>query len=852
MIVFFLVKIILVEKKKNSIIKKWLVIFSIQLKMLILPFKTKRHSYKMKISYNWLKDFLKINLPSVKVGELLTDLGLEVEGIEKYESVKGGLSGVVVGQVIECQKHPNADKLSLTKVDLGNGNILPIVCGAPNVAKGQKVAVATIGTTLYDKEGNSFQIKKGKIRGEESHGMICAEDELGLGESHDGIMVLADTWELGTPCSEVFGVETDEVFEIGLTPNRADAMSHFGVARDLRAGLLQQETTKEVITPSVSDFFVDNRLLKIDVQVENKELVPRYCGVTISNVKVAPSPSWLQNRLKAIGLTPKNNIVDITNYVLHELGQPLHAFDIQRISGKKIIVKNANEGTKFKTLDDVERTLHSEDIMIYDAENPLCIAGVLGGANSGVTENTSQIFLESAYFNPISVRKSAKRHSISSDASFRFERGIDINLCKYALLRAAILIKKVAGGEISSEVIDLYPKKQEDFQVFLAYDKVDKLIGQVIPRDVIKSILRSLDIQIANVTERGLGLTIPTYRVDVQRDVDVIEEILRVYGYNNVKFSQKISATMAHSSKFDDFNVQNIIANQLIGQGFFEIMNNSLTTANYSELTKDISDENSVRMLNPLSSDLAVMRQSLLFSGLETISYNINRKRTDLQLFEFGKTYHKINEYTEIKHLTLFVSGNKTSENWNTSIQKTNFFTLKGYLVAIFERLGISYEEKPVQNDSLQEGISFYINETKIADLGIVKKSILKYFGIKQEVFFADVLWEEVLNNIQKKLTYKEIGKYPEVRRDLALLLDEKISFKNLYDIAKKTEKNLLKKVSLFDVYQGDKLPEGKKSYALSFILQDDNKTLTDKQIDKVMAHLLSAFEKEVNAQLRS
>lgn len=807
----------------------------------------------MKISYNWIKDFIKLDLPAEKVGEILTDLGLEVEGIETFESVRGGLKGIVVGHVLECEKHPNADKLSVTKVDLGNGNIVQIVCGAPNVAKGQKVPVATIGTTLFDSEGKPWQIKKGKIRGEESFGMICAEDELGLGSSHEGIMILDQSLEAGTPCSKVFNVETDEVFEIGLTPNRADAMSHFGVARDLRAGLLQQEINKEVMTPSVNDFFIDNRTLKIDVQVENKELIPRYCGVTISNVKIASSPTWLQNRLRAIGLTPKNNVIDITNYVLHEFGQPLHAFDALRISDKKIIVKTATEGQKFKTLDDVERTLHSDDILICDSQKPICIAGVLGGINSGITENTTHIFLESAYFNPVAIRKTAKRQGINTDASFRFERGIDINNCKYVLLRAAAMIKKIAGGEISSEVIDFYPKKQEDFQVFLTFDKVDKLIGQHIPQNTIKSILRSLDIQINSSTERGLGLTIPSYRVDVQREVDVIEEILRIYGYNNINFSTKVNATMAHSSKLDDFNVQNIIAQQLTAQGFFEIMSNSLTNVEYANLSEHIVQENNVKILNPLSNDLAVMRQTLLFSGLEALEYNLNRKRTDLQLFEFGKSYYQQEgNYFEKKHLCLFVTGNKSTETWNVPMQKTDFFLLKGYVTSIFERLGfINLQEKPTDNKALQEGISFWINNQKLADLGVVKKSILKYFDIKQEVIFADIHWDIVLKNITSNIILKEIPKYPAVRRDLALLIDEKISFKELYQIAFETEKKLLKNVSLFDVYQGNHLPKGKKSYAMSFTIQDDSKTLTDKQIDKIIANLQEQFSAKTGAELR-
>lgn len=808
----------------------------------------------MKISYNWIKDFLRIDLPAEKVGELLTDLGLEVEGISAYESVKGGLKGVVVGEVLECTKHPNADKLSLTKVQVGEGVVLPIICGAPNVAKGQKVAVATIGTTLYDKEGEPFKIKKGKIRGEESHGMICAEDELGLGNSHEGIMVLDSALPVGKPCSEVFSVVSDTVFEIGLTPNRADAMSHLGVARDLRAGLLQQGINKEIITPSVTDFFVDNRLLKIDVLVDNKELAPRYCGVSISNVKVAPSPDWLQQRLRAIGITPKNNVVDITNYVLHDLGQPLHAFDALRIAGKKIIVRNAAEGEKFQTLDGVDRSLSAEDLVICDTDKPLCLAGVLGGTNSGVGQDTTHIFLESAYFNPVAIRKTAKRHGISTDASFRFERGINIDDCKYALLRAAIMIKKIAGGEISSDVVDWYPKKQEDFQVFLTYEKIDSLIGQVIPRDVIKSILHSLDIQINSLTEIGMGLTVPSYRVDVERDVDVIEEILRVYGYNNIEFSSKVSASMAHASRYEDFNVQNVIANQLVGQGFYEMMNNSLTSVAYQELSADISAAQTVQILNPLSQDLAVMRQSMLFSGLETIAYNNNRKRTDLSLFEFGKTYHKIGEsYTEPKHLSLFLSGNIYPETWNAPQEKTNFYYLKGYVKAIFDRLGITdLKETPSQEAIYQEGITLWLGQTPVASLGVVKNNILQHFDIKQQVFYADILWDHLLANLSKEVKYREIPKYPEVRRDLALLLDSEVSFETLYSIALQTEKELLKKVALFDVYQGDKLPKGKKSYAMSFILQDNNKTLTDKQIDKTMAALVEAFEKQTGAQLRS
>ena len=809
----------------------------------------------MKISYNWLKQYLKVDLPVEETAVILTDLGLEVEGIELFESVRGGLKGVVVGLVLECEKHPNADKLKITKVDVGSEAPLQIVCGAPNVAKGQKVPVATIGTVLYDKDGKPFEIKKGKIRGEESFGMICAEDELGLGESHDGIMVLDDKIAVGTPCSKVFEVETDNVFEIGLTPNRADAMSHYGVARDLRAGLIQKGTQLELITPSVTKFHVDNRSAKVDIEVLDKKLVPRYTGVTISNIRVASSPAWLQNRLKAIGVTPKNNVVDATNYVLHALGQPLHAFDADHIVGRKIIVKTADEGMRFTTLDGVERTLSAEDIIVCDAEKPLCLAGVLGGQNSGVNHSTRNIFLESAYFDSVAVRKTAKRHSISTDASYRFERGINIDECKFALMYAALLIEEIAGGVISSEVVDLYPKKQEDFQVFLTFDKVDRVIGQKISHDTIKSILHSLDVKINSVTERGLGLLVPSYRVDVQREADVIEEILRIYGYNNIGFSEKVNATMAHSSKYDDHNMQNVVATQLIGQGFFEIMTNSLVSE--KEITTYAPQpEQAVKLLNPLSTDLGYMRKNLLFSGLEVIAYNINRKRTDLKLFEFGKNYHFIEgKYSENKHLTVYLTGNKQAEHWADTPKKATFFELKGVIEAIFERIGLhnlSILPLEAAEGIASEGFRWLLGEQLLGIMGVVKNKILKEVGIKQEVLFADLCWEAILEQVKGyKVRYKEIAKYPEVRRDLALLLDDSITFADIYRVAFSAEKDLLKSLNLFDVYQGDKLPQGKKSYAVSFTLQDNAKTLTDKQIDKTMQRLQTAFEQQLGAALR-
>ncbi len=816
--------------------------------------KTQHNTVRMKISYNWLKQFISLDWDVDRTSELLTDLGLEVEGVTTYESVKGGLQGVVVGHVLTCEQHPNADKLKVTTVDLGDGEPVQIVCGAPNVAQGQKVPVATIGTVLYDGEGNEWKIKKGKIRGEASHGMICAEDELGLGASHDGIMVLDNSLKPGTPVAEIFDIENDHVFEIGLTPNRADAMSHFGVARDLKAGLLQHGENLELISPSVSSFHVDNRTLRIDVEVENKELAPRYCGVTISGLEVKESPEWLQHRLQAIGLTPKNNVVDVTNYVLHELGQPLHAFDANKVKGNKIIVKTLPKGSKFTTLDEIERELHEEDLMICDAEKPLCIAGVFGGINSGVTENTTSIFLESAYFNPVSVRKTAKRHGLNTDASFRFERGIDPNITKYALKRAALLIKELAGGEITSEIEERYPNKIEDFQVFLTFDKVNRLVGQEIPRETIKSILTSLDIKINNVTEAGIGLTIPSFRVDVQREADVIEEILRVYGYNNIETTEKLNASISNSSKFEDHKLQNVVANQLIGQGFYEMLANSLTNPAYVELSEQLKSENNVTMLNPLGKELSVLRQSLLFSGLEAIAYNVNRKNNDLKFFEFGKTYHQYESgRIENKHLSLLVTGNRAHESWKLASNASDFFFLKGTVVTLLERLGIrKLKTTPIKNDLFSEGITLSLGKMKLVDLGIVKRNITKSFDIKQQVYYANILWDQVLELSQRnRISFKPISKYPSVRRDFALLLDNGTSFADIYSIAKQTEKQLLKEVNLFDVYEGKKLPEGKKSYAVSFTLQDEKKTLTDKQIDKIMNKLQDNFEKQLGATLR-
>ncbi|MEN8765416.1 MAG: phenylalanine--tRNA ligase subunit beta [Wenyingzhuangia sp.] len=808
----------------------------------------------MKISYNWLKQFIKIDWEAEKTGELLTDLGLEVEGIEKVESIKGSLAGVVVGEVMTCAKHPNADKLSVTMVNIGEETSLQVVCGAPNIAAGQKVPVATVGTVLYDAQGEGFKIKKGKIRGEESHGMICAEDELSLGNGHDGILVLDNDLLPGTPVAEVFDIEIDEVFEIGLTPNRADAMSHLGVARDLRAGLMQQGIQKELISPSVSDFHVFERALKFDIVVEDFELAPKYTGLTLKDVKVADSPEWLQNKLRAIGVNPTNNVVDITNYVMHELGQPLHAFDAGKILGKKVVVTTLDEGTKFTTLDGIERILNAEDLMICDAEKtPLCIAGVLGGLHSSVSENTTTVFLEAAYFNPVSVRKTAKRHALNTDASFRFERGIDPNLTKYALIRAALMIEEIAGGQPVSDVDVVYPNKIEDFEVFMSYENVARVIGQNLPNDTIKNILASLEIKINSETEGGLGLVVPAYRVDVQREADIVEEILRVYGYNNIEFSHKLNSSI-ESSRFDGVKLENTIAEQLRVQGFNETMANSLTKPSYVSLSDDLKSEHNVEILNPLSGDLAVMRQSLLFSGLESVSYNINRKNNDIKFYEFGKTYHKYNDtYEEKKHLTLFVSGNRDKESWNVPAQNTDFYYLKSLVNGVLERLGHQkVKVTPTKSDMLSEGITFALGKMKIVDMGMVNPKVLKEFGIKQQVFYADFDWDTLLKVSQsKKLKVKSLPKYPSVKRDLALLLDQGVAFKDLYHAAFQSEKSLLKEVDLFDVYDGDQLPKGKKSYALSFVLQDENKTLEEKQIEKIMNKLQNSFEKQFNASLR-
>ena len=807
----------------------------------------------MKISLNWLQQYIKLDLEVNQISEFLTDTGLEVEGIEEIESIKGGLKGIVIGEVLTCQQHPNADRLKVTTVNIGE-SVLDIVCGAPNVATGQKVLVATIGTVLYDGE-ESFKIKKGKIRGEVSMGMICAEDELGLGASHDGIMVLPNEVEVGTLASDYFKIENDTVFEIGLTPNRSDAMGHFGVARDLKTVLNHNGSELEMCLPTLKQFKTDNNNLSISVEVENSELCPRYSGVSISGIKIEPSPEWLKNRLKSIGIESKNNIVDVTNFVLHETGQPLHAFDAKKITGNKIVVKTLSEKTKFITLDEVERDLSAEDLMICNEKEGMCLAGVFGGLDSGVSHSTTSIFLESAYFNPVSVRKTAKRHHLSTDSSFRFERGCDPNMTLYALKRAALLIQEIAGGEISSEIVDIYPNEIKHFELELTYKKLDSLIGEKIEREAVKSILTDLEIEVVSETQTGLSLKVPPFRADVQREVDVIEEVLRIYGFNTVKIPSKLNTSISHSDEVNPEQIRNITSDLLSSNGFSEIMNNSLTKESYIHLISELNEQENVKILNPLSQDLNVMRQSLLFSGLENISYNINRKNQDLKLYEFGKTYHKVEgENQEKEHLMLLLTGKVNSENWNTTKDKTDFFVMKEKVEHILFRLGITkIKSEEISTYGFSEGLMYKHKKNRLVCFGKVDKKIIKSFGIKQELYYADFNWDLILNLVlNTKIKYSEVSKFPSVKRDLSLLIDKEVTFKELNTIAKQTETKILKSVNLFDVYVGDKLPEGKKSYALSFILEDNTKTLTDKYIDKVMNKLISSYETKLGAEVRS
>lgn len=798
----------------------------------------------MKISYNWLKQFLSTELAPQELSLILTNIGLEVESLEKVQPVRGGLEGLVIGHVLTRIQHPNADRLSVTTVDVGAAEAVQIVCGASNVAAGQKVVVATVGATVHPNEGEPFKINKSKIRGEVSEGMICAEDEIGLGDSHAGIMVLEEYAVPGTPASEFFKLEDDFQFEIGLTPNRADAASHYGVARDLAAYLKQN-----LKMPDVSAFKAADKSLEINVNVEDTIACPRYSSVTISGVRVQPSPDWLQDKLKVIGIRPINNIVDITNYILHELGQPLHAFDADEISGKQVSIKKCAEGTSFITLDGVERKLGAEDLMICDAERPLTIAGVYGGKNSGVSEKTTHIFLESAYFNAVSVRKTAKRHGLKTDASFRYERGTDPEMTVFALKRAALLICELGGGYISSEISDIYPDPINPAKVEVTYHNINKLIGAAIPDEEIKSIISALGIKIIEENEEGLSLEIPAYKVDVTRECDVTEEVLRIYGYNNIAIPTKINASLAFTAKPDKEQTQHVIADLLTANGFLEIWCNSLTKGIYAD-----PKEEAVQILNPLSSDLNVMRQRLLPPALESVAYNQNRRNPDVKFYEFGKTYHLINDaYVERPRLLLVMSGAMGEENWSTKNEGLSFYHLKSAVEAVIGRLGIAnYQIEEISDAHYAFGLRYFRGQQTIVTFGAVTATDKKLADVDKEVYYADFDWSLLLDIVRKnKVIFKEIPKFPVVRRDLSMLVDASVTFEQLKAVAFKTEKKLLKQVQVFDVYVGDKLPEGKKSYALNFTLQDDQQTLTDKQIDSVMQKIIANLEQSAKAEIR-
>ncbi|MCE1199803.1 MAG: phenylalanine--tRNA ligase subunit beta [Marinilabiliales bacterium] len=818
----------------------------------------------MNISYKWLKDYLDTTLNPHEIAAILTQLGLETGSVEEVESVKGGLKGLVVGEVLTCQPHPGSDHLSLTTVNLGSGEAVPIVCGAPNVAAGQKVIVATVGTILY-KGDESFTIQKSKIRGEVSMGMICAEDEIGLGNDHSGIMVLEEQAVPGTPAATYFHIESDYCLEVDLTPNRIDSGSHIGVARDLAAYLSQKEKTN-YSRPSVESFKINKQTHPIAVTIASPEACPRYAGLSITGVTIKESPEWLKNRLRVIGLKPINNVVDITNYVLFETGQPLHAFDLSAIKGNRIVVGTLPAGTRFKTLDEVERSLDEKDLMICNASEGMCIGGVFGGFESGIKESTRDLFLESALFNPVYIRKTARRHGLNTDASFRFERGVDPNGTLYALKRAALLICEWAGGEIASDIVDVQadPSALLPFPVTINYQRVNRLIGKEIPRDVVKNILQALEISILSESGDELQLAVPPYRVDVRREADVIEELLRIYGYNKVEPGISVKSTLQHAGHPDKQKLQNLVSETLTANGFHEIMNNSLTKATYYDSLTGFKSENCVRLFNPLSSDLNAMRQTLLFGGLETILRNTNFRNPDLKLYEFGNVYffdgskqydNPVKNYREEEHLALWVTGTQEHENWVAKPKATTFFTLKGYVEKILLRLGISSantQQEYFSNEIFREGVDYSFNQVKIARMGILSKEILRGSDIQAEVYYADIHWTALLHAIRKlKVAYTPLPKFPEVRRDLALLIDKEVSFSSIRMWAMRTEKDLLKSVSIFDVYEGEHLPEGKKSYAVSFILRDDSKTLNDKLIEKTMEKLMNAFKRELGAQIR-
>lgn len=820
----------------------------------------------MKISLNWLKSYIDTSLKAEEIANILTHIGLEVEGMEQIESIRGGLEGLVIGKVLTCEQHPNADKLHVTTVDLGQGEPLQIVCGAPNVAAGKKVVVATINTMLYPTgEAEGFKIKKSKIRGVESFGMLCAEDEIGIGTDHAGIILLPEDTPVGIPAREYYQIEDDYLLEIGLTANRADAMSHYGVARDLAVYLQSHDMPYKLNLPDVSAFQAGSVTDKsVQVEVLNHEAAPRYMGLTITGIKVAESPDWLKTRLRSIGLNPHNNVVDITNFILHEIGQPLHAFDANKIKGRKIVVRTCPEGTPFVTLDGVERKLSERDLMICDEEKPMCLAGVFGGLDSGVTEETTEVFLESAYFNPVWIRKSAKRHGLSTDASFRYERGIDPNISPYALKRAALLVTELAGGQISSPVTDIYPEPIQPFHFEISLDRVKRLIGKDIPDETIRKIIAALDVKIEQEEGETLHVAVPAYRVDVQREADLVEDILRIYGYNNVEIPQAVHSTLSYAPHPDREKVTNLIADLLTANGFNEIMSNSLTKAAYYDDLKAYKAENCVRIINPLSSDLSVMRQTLLFNALEAVELNTNRRNSDLKLYEFGNCYwynpDKASEgglapYSEQNHLSILITGADHALSWNTKAQPTSFYTLKAMVEKLFNRIGIDLNSavmESLQSDLYREAVTYKINGKQIVEMGIVSKKIRSKFDIKADVYYLEMNFDAFLKLTKNhKVTVEELSKFPEVRRDLALLVDTQVTFSQLREIAFSVEKKLLKNVTLFDVYEGDKLPTGKKSYALNFVLEDTTKTLTDQVIDRVMSNLIREFERRAGAQIR-
>jgi len=815
----------------------------------------------MKISYNWLKQYLPTDNSPEDLSQILINLGLEVESLERWYSVPGGLEGFVIGQVLTCDKHPQADRLHVTTVDVGQAAPLKIVCGAPNVAAGQKVVVALPGAKVFTPKGE-FEIQKTKIRGEVSEGMICAEDEMGLSDNHEGILVLDAKAPVGTPAKEYFQVAEDWVFEIGLTPNRIDSASHFGVARDL-AAYLKQSINIELKRPDISSFRVDNHELPFEVIIENTEACRRYSGIAIKGVTIKESPAWLKNRLAAIGLRPINNVVDVTNYVLHELGQPLHAFDADKIVGRKVVIRTLPEGTPFVTLDGVTRKLADSDLMICNEKEGMCMAGIFGGAESGITDSTQNVFLESANFNPVWIRKSSRRHDLHTDSSFRFERGCDPNITVVALKRAAMLIKELAGGSIASEIIDVYPQPVKPCQVKVNVKRINQLIGNELPKDVIRNILQALEINILHEEGDDMLLEVPTYRVEVTQEADIVEEILRIYGYNRVEISGKTSSTLSYSEPVDPLKEQDSVSDMLSAQGFNEIMNNSLTKSAYYE-SFDEYRNHIVYIVNPLSSDLNCMRQTLIFGALESIAYNINRKKSNLRFYEFGNCYflnastqsaNALDKYAEHARLGIFLTGLIEEPNWTTPKTGSNIYFLKAYTEQVLVKAGLNPEKlklSATKHPLFSLAFHYTVDKTPVAVLGIVKKQILQQFDIQQEVFAAEIDWEQLLQWMSRKKTqFRELPKYPEVRRDLSMILDMQITYQQLEDLARKVEPHLIRKITLFDVYQGDKIEKGKKSYAISYILQSEDRTLTDEEIDGVMQKLMKAYEKELGAKIR-